>query len=603
MSEKKAKAPSWRVSRIEDPSTMAPLSKTEKKAKPKFRPIKPCVATVTREGLRVGYQDLADKLGQKGLQKVLRSLTVTEKPQHGKPKHLGQIVRKAYRIENKDGKGYVFFPRMLGAILRRVLTGVNEENPLPEPRILSEKSCELAMEMYGYQAATVDYVCDSHLCEAKAKTHCAVAYLQMDTGLGKTRVAFGVVARLRVPTLVVVPTEAIALQWIEEAAEMLPGMKVAQYINARKKKAGPLTHDVVIVIINTVAKKDAAFMEGYGLIVFDECHELHSPKHGHALWLPAKYTLGLSATPIERPDGLDCIVQKFLGNVIYQNTIPGFDMTDAKFVGEVWCVEYTGHPDHCETGISSAGTAIAVKTIDNVNKDPHRTKFIAETVERLYKMHEGPQAADYGLGLSPEDSEDAEPRKHGVFVFAEHREQLPAIRKALLERFAESDIDSPELREDKKAPLQVSVLRGGVGAADLGKAKSVRIILATYGYARRGISFRDMTCLVLASPRRNGLRQILGRTRRRGSDQRIVRIVVDIVDVCTSLRGQFSDRKKVYKAIGYPVKTSKVSYEQVATTETTEQVINSLATGDLEELDRLLAGPTEEHDDMALLYE
>jgi hypothetical protein len=55
--------------------------------------------------------------------------------------------------------------------------------------------------------------------------------------------------------------------------------------------------------------------------------------------------------------------------------------------------------------------------------------------------------------------------------------------------------------------------------------------------------------------------QVLGRILRRGSDESIVRQVVDIVDVRTGLKGQAADRRKVYRAKGYPISTVRVSWD------------------------------------------
>jgi hypothetical protein len=56
-----------------------------------------------------------------------------------------------------------------------------------------------------------------------------------------------------------------------------------------------------------------------------------------------------------------------------------------------------------------------------------------------------------------------------------------------------------------------------------------------------------MTALVLVSPRRNGSRQIIGRILRRNSDDKIIRQIVDIVDVYTPLKSQSYERIKIYK--------------------------------------------------------
>ena len=87
------------------------------------------------------------------------------------------------------------------------------------------------------------------------------------------------------------------------------------------------------------------------------------------------------------------------------------------------------------------------------------------------------------------------------------------------------------------------------------------MVLTTYGFSRRGISLPDMTALVLASPRRHGSTQTLGRILRRGSDESILRVIVDVVDVCTGLKSQSTERKRAYTMKGYPVTKIKYSYE------------------------------------------
>jgi hypothetical protein len=72
---------------------------------------------------------------------------------------------------------------------------------------------------------------------------------------------------------------------------------------------------------------------------------------------------------------------------------------------------------------------------------------------------------------------------------------------------------------------------------------------------------------VLASPRRHGSTQTLGRILRRGSDESILRVVVDIVDICTGLRGQAADRKRAYALKGYPITKVQCSHSDFAVEE------------------------------------
>jgi hypothetical protein len=68
-----------------------------------------------------------------------------------------------------------------------------------------------------------------------------------------------------------------------------------------------------------------------------------------------------------------------------------------------------------------------------------------------------------------------------------------------------------------------------------------------------------MTAIVLTTPRRNGSKQIIGRILRRGSDESIIREIVDIVDMRCNLHSQYYDRKKIYIEKGYDITTIKIS--------------------------------------------
>jgi hypothetical protein len=138
------------------------------------------------------------------------------------------------------------------------------------------------------------------------------------------------------------------------------------------------------------------------------------------------------------------------------------------------------------------------------------------------------------------------------------------LRDELLKSFAADEIDTPELTDTDESisePTEVGVLRGGASAKDCASAKHARIVLTTYGYSRRGVSLTNMTTLILASPRRNGLHQIVGRITRSGSDQSIIRQVIDIKDMCSPLKNQNSERRKVYKDRKYPIVMVEHTYD------------------------------------------
>jgi len=197
-----------------------------------------------------------------------------------------------------------------------------------------------------------------------------------------------------------------------------------------------------------------------------------------------------------------------------------------------------------------------MSTINNLIEDEYRTHIICLEVMRLLKQG------------------------HSLFVFAELREFLPKLQRKIAEFLSQTDIkyileiedDPPEASDASDPPeasntsagkvkLDSTVLRGGSKHADVEEAKNLRIVLTTYGFSRRGISITNMTGMVLATPRRNGLRQIVGRILRLGSDPAIVRCITDIVDKNSTLSRQFYERKKVYDQKQYPITKFTISNE------------------------------------------
>ena len=564
-------------------------------------------AEAGRLGLVIPLAEFRARLGgESALRKILGALTVTEKVHPGRPRGMARLTRKAYVRVRESGVERLIIPRIKGPVFLKartraglpLLDGIRAAaDAFPAPRRLAEGRCVLEEPLYEYQEAVVDYLCgpDGPLGESAVAEHRGVAYLQMDTGLGKSRIGLAVIVRRGEPALVVIPSsEAIGYQWIDEGREIYPELKIDLYRNppkgSRKVPPGPHTHDVVVIIVNTFRDKSPSFMEGFGTVVLDEAHEYHSTHNCRALWLSqARAVLGLSATPKERPDGLDCYVHLHLGPIITPAEIPGFDARAVNFSGEVRVVEYAGHPAHCETATTPAGTMSAVLTIGNLIKDPARLRLAAAEIERLYRLHETASPEELlRLGLGPRPESAATPahpageiRRHGVFVFAELRDALPALKEALASTLGRDEVFAPELDEQQPggakmpegrwgcrggAPMPISILRGGVKKTAVGQARAARshVVLTTYGYSRRGISLPDMTAIVLFTPRRNGTRQVQGRILRRGSDESIVRQVVDIVDVRTGLKGQFADRRKVYTEKKYPISKVAVSWEDYA---------------------------------------
>ena len=546
-----------------------------------------------------------EKIPEDKRKKILKSMSVTEIPIKGKPAHLGNITMKAYKIIKAVGnKKYLRIPlvQITNTFLNPFIDNFMIENTLPQPRKIHDSQYETSVEFYDYQIATINYLAnrckDVHLIPLTV----SYMYLQMDTGLGKTRVALGFIAKRKEPALIVVPIASIAYQWIDEIKIQYPKLKCGLYSN--KIPILPQDYDVIIVIINTVRAKEVEFMEGYGVVILDEAHEYNSPENKKVLDIcVTKCTLGLSATPHVRKDGLDRYIDLFLGQIITQSMIPEFDISKINFEVAVECVQYYGA---CELILSAQGTTSFIGTVLHLCSRSQRLKLVCDKIQELDSMHLSKDANAKGLGMI-----DGKLKRHGILVMAELRSYLDLIADELKRRKISYEIDDDDIKDSNdikdsitykasdeipadikqyenyvkvtsdlfvrslevltQAPKSlpesspesssdISIVRGGISSDDFQKAKEngAHIILSTYGYSRRGLSFREMTSLVLATPRRSGIIQILGRILRRGGDESILRQVIDIRDMKSSLSSQYFDREKEYKARNYTITNKKV---------------------------------------------
>jgi superfamily II DNA or RNA helicase len=141
-------------------------------------------------------------------------------------------------------------------------------------------------------------------------------------GTGKTRLAMGAIAAIRLRTLVMVPTIDLVNQWNETLDALQPHLTRGQFGDGVKPKENV---DVVITTgasLRLFLETDAgqAWVQQFGLFICDEVHRAAASTLVQCISrIPARYRMGLTATP-DRADGLTAVMHWIFGRTLMRRT-------------------------------------------------------------------------------------------------------------------------------------------------------------------------------------------------------------------------------------------------------------------------------------------
>jgi superfamily II DNA or RNA helicase len=136
------------------------------------------------------------------------------------------------------------------------------------------------------------------------------------TGTGKTEIALAIIARHRIPALIVTPLRDLMYQWQRRIRQGL-GYD-AGVLGDGRREIRPITvttYDSAWIHMKEIGNR-------YRLVVYDEAHHLPGHTlHESALDCLAPMRLGLTATP-ERADGRDRMLAELIGPVVFEERVP-----------------------------------------------------------------------------------------------------------------------------------------------------------------------------------------------------------------------------------------------------------------------------------------
>lgn len=477
-------------------------------------------------------------------------------------------------------------------------------------------------ELRSNQTAIVKHLNEVVYADARVHVGAGGCILKLEAGFGKSFIAAKMIHLLGKKTAIVVHSISMIDQWRGVIAACYGDSLTVGYYYGAKKMDG----DVVVLVINSAANEEfevdagleappakltksgkvsrkktkrptkiipaSEFWAQFGFIIWDEIHLYANETGGRALTrASATFMLGLSATPDENISGFDPAVWWGCGPIVDAMQLPGVEIEAVQFSAVVHKVRYRGSPKYTRKILNSVnGMVDTASTVNMICEDERRNRLVVKCVRECMK------------------------RQLYTFVFADRREYLSTLRDMLVAGLeagqgvggqggqvvagqgagqGTADLGGAQVADlgvpDMPAVPAIEIvttkqefvrLVGGAKAADMQAAEAQsRVIFTTYAFFGVGRSIPKMTGCVLATSRKNKMRQYIGRILRRGSDLTTVRHIYDIVDFNLTMRNQWSTRRTYYVEKGFGVVTSdsSVDCEWDESAAAVEQVIKSMA--------------------------
>jgi superfamily II DNA or RNA helicase len=480
--------------------------------------------SLTRLGILIDYKWLVDMVGLDGIRKIKSIFTILTIGHNNTRKTISSFKVLGFK---DDTKTQILLPRFGGFMLKK--NGLLHEikNKLQLGKMVEFN--EPCMVLTPNQTIILKHLETTIYNIDNIKNGNSSTILQMDPGYGKTYLALGVINLIKKKTFIIVPNTYLLRQWMGILSIVFPNNTIGCYYGIKK-----VDGDIIVSIINSALKYPDYF--NCGLIIYDEVH-MYCSKKFVSIFSKAQSAccLGITATPTDRIDKFDPVAHWALGDVIYAEKIPEWNSTNINFTTEVTRIIYNGNSKYTQIIESAAGIVSVPLMINQLQKDPYRNKIIVSYAIKLYS-----------IGLN-------------VFVFSDRREHLHTLAKILKDH--KITFEAPELNYNKLDGI--TELMGGSTDDDIENAKKTgRIIMTTYQYSGTGVSINKMNAIILATPRKSNMKQIVGRIYRLTSDSTIVRQIVDIVDNRICLKSQYYTRKKTYTKLKSKIKDIKIKWQE-----------------------------------------
>ncbi|WP_346772878.1 DEAD/DEAH box helicase family protein [Rhodococcus sp. 14C212] len=264
--------------------------------------IVPRPAAVIRASFRARMQLTATDLGPAMISAVKHAASIPNPEFHARQRARRSTwdTPRFLRSYNETIDGDLVLPRGLLPLLTTLVESAGSALHIDDHRVAgTPQHFRLATELRPEQQAAVRQLADED-----------TGVLIAPPGSGKTVIACAAIASRATTTLILVDRKALADQWRARLHTHL-GVRCGQIGGGRSKTTGIID----VALLPTLARRDNVdeLTGGYGFVIVDECHHVAASAFSDVLdRVPAKYWLGLTATPYRR-DRLDDLIYHQLG--------------------------------------------------------------------------------------------------------------------------------------------------------------------------------------------------------------------------------------------------------------------------------------------------
>lgn len=367
--------------------------------------------------------------------------------------------------------------------------------------------------------------------------------LSATTAFGKTVTAIGLIAKLKVNTLILVHTKALLDQWKRELEKFLTieyEPEVQAHKRGRRKRFSPIgtlcstgdtLHGMIDVAIIQSCINDneiKPFVRNYGMVIVDECHHVSAVSFEHVLkTVNAQRVYGLTATPI-RKDGHQPIIFMQCGPIRYT--------ADAKSQIKSQSFERLLVPRFTSYRTLANDKQTYTQTIQQLSEDELRNRLIVNDVCEVLNA-----------GRTP--------------IILTNLTSHVCILSEMLKPHCQNVITlmGSESTKDKKHKQE---LLHNLSAID------PLVIVATGKYVGEGFDFPRLDTLFLSLPIswKGIVVQYAGRLHREYEGKKEV-LMYDYVDIHVPIcEVMYRRRLKGYSAIGYSIRSNELFFSELSTT-------------------------------------